>query len=130
MTRGQSISISILEHLISRRFSEGWSVQLARLDARHAGGWVTERRFHEVVRPHADGIEEVLLCCGEAGGCFNRFTRDLSRRSVPLTERRNEQGRGRGSGEDGEREGGGRKGRRGRCRGRRGKDMRCEEEVK
>ena len=93
-----------LEYSISRRFSEGWSVQLARLDARHAGGWVTERRFHEVVWPHADGIEEVLLCCGEAGGCFNRFTRDLSRRSVPLTERRKEQE----GGEGGEREGRGR----------------------
>ena len=109
MTRGQSISISILEHLISRRFSEGRSVQLARLDARHAGGWVAERRFHEVVWSHADGIEEVLLCCGEAGGCFNRFTRDLSRRSVPLTERRKEQGKGRVRGEGGEREGGERK---------------------
>jgi hypothetical protein len=76
-TRGQSISI--LEYLISRRFSEGRSVQLARLDARHAGGWVTERCFHEVVWPHADGIEEVMLCRGEAGRCFNRLIRDLSR---------------------------------------------------
>jgi len=84
---------------------------------------VAERRFHEVVWPHADGIEEVLLCCGEAGGCFNRFTRDLSRRSVPLKgRRRKEQGKGK--------RGKGGKGRRGRCRGRRGNEMRCEEEVK